>query len=519
LEGGGGDVKLSVLCVVALAFVPAFALAAGIVIHVPGDAATIQAAIDAAQAADTVFVACGTYYEHDIEMKDGVCLMSATGDSSCVTIDAEGVSRCINCYQVYDLSSITGFTFKNGRSDWGGAIYAEESSFPIRNCRFIDNNATVAGGGGVYWYNGVVDIADCSFEDNTADAGSTWPTGGAILLAEVAGNVARCTFSHNEAVSGAGMACVNLCGATIDSCTFFENTAYEPAGVGGGVYCVNGAAPAFWNCLFEDNTGGYAGGGLYAKTDCTPNCSGCTFVGNEAQWGGGVYLEDCISIWFVSCVFQENVATTGGGFYAWDVTSLTFTYVEFTQNAAVGGGGGLMCDVNSEVYTTGCTFDRNSANWGAAVATFNDSAVTMDYCTLAANDVTGLDDEGGAIYTYGTLSSADLNNCIIAFNTVGEPVVCDEGGGSVLYCTDVYGKDGGDWVGCIASQAGTDGNLNVDPKFCGLVSADYHLCGNSQCLPGHNDCLVRMGAYDAGCDDCDSAVKATSWGAIKALYR
>ena len=66
-------------------------------IHVPDDQTTIQAVIDAASMGDTVLVACGRYYEHDIEIPSGVCLVSETGQPDCVTIDAQLQGRVFLC--------------------------------------------------------------------------------------------------------------------------------------------------------------------------------------------------------------------------------------------------------------------------------------------------------------------------------------------------------------------------------------------------------------------------------------
>jgi hypothetical protein len=91
-----------------------------------------------------------------------------------------------------------------------------------------------------------------------------------------------------------------------------------------------------------------------------------------------------------------------------------------------------------------------------------------------------------------------------------------------LSCCDIYGNEGGDWVGCIADQAGIDGNFSACPSFCGLPAYDYHLCDESPCAAGnHPDGYAcgLIGALDVGCSCGPSGGKQTTWGQIKSIYR
>ncbi|MFH1865805.1 MAG: hypothetical protein ABIK85_07970 [Candidatus Eisenbacteria bacterium] len=97
-------------------------------VNVPLDRPTIQSAIDAAAAGDTVVVTCGTYYEYDIAMKDSVTLRSSTGDTSCVTVDANALARGIVCTGPSSATVIEGTKFINGAVGTGGGILCEDSS-------------------------------------------------------------------------------------------------------------------------------------------------------------------------------------------------------------------------------------------------------------------------------------------------------------------------------------------------------------------------------------------------------
>ena len=78
--------------------------------HIPDQYPTIQLGIYAASSGDTVLVACGTYYEHDIVMKSRVCLRSEAGDPTCVTVDALHQGVGIYCSDVNPATTIEGLT-------------------------------------------------------------------------------------------------------------------------------------------------------------------------------------------------------------------------------------------------------------------------------------------------------------------------------------------------------------------------------------------------------------------------
>jgi len=153
-----------------------------------GDFTTIQAAVDAAQAYDTVLVWPGAYYENIVIENKSIwlgSLMLTTGDDSYrynTIIDGGKNGSCLVAISESNNTNvfITGLTIQNGTGyqmpsmpdglTMGGGIYmGENMNYGIEDCN-IHNNTSIYGGGAIRIYNDASGyINNCNIYDNSSD--------------------------------------------------------------------------------------------------------------------------------------------------------------------------------------------------------------------------------------------------------------------------------------------------------------------------------------------------------------
>ncbi len=332
--------------------------------HVPGDTTTIQGGIGLASAGDTVLVACGTYYEHDIRMKSGVCLLSETGDAGCVTIDAQQQDRVFYCRFVSKTARIEGFTITGGLASEGGGMYLLDNSAPFIENVVITGNSASGYGGGVYCYvNSSPTFFNCTIDGNTADS-----DGGGIYCKENSSPaLTDCSFSGN---TGSALYCFNHCTPSLDNCTFTGNW----ANTGGGIYCQFGCNVTLTGCTISGNTGDWWGGGI-SLWDCTATLTGCTLSNNSGGRGGGMLLTGA-SVSLIGCSLAGNTASSGGGIYLESASFLSADTTEFVDNTAPSGGAHGYVESGSEVVLTCSVTDLSGFEGGGTIILNNEGCET-----------------------------------------------------------------------------------------------------------------------------------------------
>jgi len=429
------------MMIIVILFYPAYAT----IINVPADQLTIQSGIDSAITGDTVLVHDGTYTgdgKRDIDFNGKAIFVKSLNGAEYTVIDCEGDEfnnhRGFKFHSGEDSSSVLdGFQIRNG---WG---------------LFDGLGGSSAGGAILLESNSSPLISNIIILNCHADG-----HGGAIF----------CTDSSPEFIN---------CRIDSNSCDY----------QGGVVYAIN-SSPNFTLCSFNDNNSLNSGGCFYLYNSPDVTLNECSFDNNSASSSGGCFVvrDGSWDINLNNCTFINNSGSTSGVLFI-QSSSANIYNSSFSNNSATSEGGAIRV-IDGVVDIESCIFYENSSNRGGAISAENSSSLSVINSTFFNNSAV----DGSSLFAVA--SSYIIENTIFSFSSLGDAI---SGGTPTLTCCDIYGNQGGDWVGAIAPQFGINGNFSADPLFCDISENDFHLTVDSPCAPLNNDCSVLIGAYDVYC--------------------
>ena len=261
----------------------------------------------------------------------------------------------------------------NYASEYGGAVYVENgNSIQFVNSEFFRNHA-IKCGGAIYTLK-YLDITNCNFDSNKADALFSWDeTHGGAIYAKNKLNIKDSSFAKN----------------------FVHNK-------GGAIYTTESLN--ITNSLFDSNNVWANGGAIYAEGVVSAVSS--TFTSNKAivnqnhpknnnNYGGAIYSENNVDV--VDSLFNFNFATVdGGAIYSENNSDVVDSLFKF--NSAYVDGGAIYSKKNVAVKKS--IFDSNVASGDSCAqccggAISSDHDVKVDNSTFINNHA---EDYGGAIY-------------------------------------------------------------------------------------------------------------------------
>ena len=227
-------------------------------LQVPGEFASIQEAIDAAQDGDQVVVGPGVYQESIIIGSRSLTLLASDGPEA--TFLEPGSVNNEHIILVGDTNTpsvhIEGFTLRHHETSYQGALAVYDCQLLVRNCHFSDCTNNYGGAAIRLAFYGYGDdlsdalIENCRFEGNQAMS-SSGSFGGAIsglLGPDSLVHISQSQFSGNTAANGGHVAFTAVGGSpensttlTLDECTFDGGQAGHD---GGAIYLTGSSSGA-----------------------------------------------------------------------------------------------------------------------------------------------------------------------------------------------------------------------------------------------------------------------------------
>ncbi len=287
--------------------------------QVPGDAATIQAAINMSEDGDIIEILNGTYSgPGNVDLSyngKAITVRSESGNAgSCIIDCGVGGEPCrgfrFDSGETAD-SVLENITITGGEAQAGGAInidgHYNDPVPTITGCRFIDNEAVYGGAIYIVDYGPSAFITNCLFEQNRSGYGG----GGAVNLDCAWPTFSNCRFIQNQADGGGGaVSMIDVFnGPEFHNCVFAGNSATD----GGAIRILEGS-PQFTTCYFTGNSAGSNGGALSGGGGVvSPHFTSCTLAGNQTSGSGGaIYLSFDGSTEFDNVILWSNCADSEG---------------------------------------------------------------------------------------------------------------------------------------------------------------------------------------------------------------
>ncbi len=401
------------VAVLTMAAAPA---AAETVIHVPGSVSTLAAAFQAVPDGGVIELATGSY-----SAPTGGFSLNNTGKGFTVRPDGTGPVTLTGNGQTEILR------FQSTSFGSSGEIVFEDLVFEA------GETAQAGIAAGVTVYEGEVTFVRCRFRLNVSTAATV---GGALYVAENSrAMLVDTVFEDNSAISGgAGLGIRGDSAAWVVGCTFRRNRADVPnhdPGAGGGGINVGNSDLWVADSLFDDNSAGGFGGGLYAIGNWLPpygdprtnvTVSNCEFIDNVAQRdpsvtgnlppteGGAVNAEDQTLMKIFGSRFENNQAMIGGGVNGYRSTIEIIDSVFYGNRATD----------RSHPYTGFGGAIKVNSDDGPSDGSNNRPAVSLliDGCFLHGQD-------------FGSDANATVGGCLFAAGDGaridGDPTVPDQG--------------------------------------------------------------------------------------------
>src|SRR5262245_43086886 len=259
-------------------------------IRVPADLPSIQQAIDAASAGDTVLVSPGTYVERIAFNGKAITVESEQG-AAVTTIDARGAGSVVTFASGETRGAVLrGFTITGGLNTFsGGGVLIQFASPSIIGNAIVNNGA--CSGAGVYSYFSSPLIQGNTISRNFVYACSGASGLGVYIGGDSAAEIVENVISENSGLAnGGGLTLFAAGGAVVRSNVIARNvtSGFSPCTFGGGMWMVNGSRAVIADNLVIGNASSCGGGMYWSGSSDVVTFVNNTFADNDAPEGSAI---------------------------------------------------------------------------------------------------------------------------------------------------------------------------------------------------------------------------------------